>query len=133
MRQPNLANADMFASKRHRYIVLFKVTFTGCLLATLNVAFLVFFCKLNPLPPSDAIRKQKIISKDLFSSVWLQFKNYQTFANLKFKKIGIFQSLKLRILGGKFLLISLKLNLTPNTVGCYSLSNAVFSVPYHKK
>jgi len=39
--------------------------------------------------------------------------------NLKFNNLGIFQSLKLRILVGKILPISLKLNFTPNTLGCY--------------
>jgi len=34
---------------------------------------------------------------------------------------GIFQSLKLRILVEKILPISLKLNFTPNTLGCYVL------------
>ena len=37
------------------------------------------------------------------------------------KKIGIFSSLKLRILFRKFLSISLKLNFTPNTLGCCGL------------
>jgi len=35
--------------------------------------------------------------------------------------LGIFQSLKLRILMERILSISLKLNFTPNTLGCYEL------------
>jgi len=35
---------------------------------------------------------------------------------------GIFQSLKFRILMKKILPISLNLNFTPNTLGCYGLS-----------
>jgi len=41
--------------------------------------------------------------------------------NLNFNYSGIFQSLKLRILMEKILSISLMLNLTPNTLGCYGL------------
>jgi len=51
--------------------------------------FLVF---LNPLPPSDAVRKQTFILEDLFSSVLSQFKNSHPSGNLKFKILGIFQS-----------------------------------------
>jgi len=60
----------------------------------------VFF---NPLPPSDAVRKQKkkIIFEDLFSSVLSEFKKYHPYENLKFKNFGIFKSLKLRNLMGK--------------------------------
>jgi len=54
---------------------------------------------VNPLPPSDAVRKQKKnILKDLFSTVLTLFKKYHPSANMKFKNLGIFQSLKLRIL-----------------------------------
>jgi len=42
--------------------------------------------------------------------------------NLKFNYLGIFQSLKLRILKGKILSITLKQNFTPNTLGCYGLT-----------
>jgi len=51
-----------------------------------------------------------------------QFKKYHPPANLKFYNLGIFQSLKLRILVEKILLFSHKLNFTPNTLGCYGLS-----------
>ena len=55
---------------------------------------------INPLPPSDAVRKQKkkTISEDPFSSVLSHFKKYHTSGNLKFNNLGIFQSLKLRTL-----------------------------------
>jgi len=64
----------------------------------------------------------KNISEDLFSSALSQLKKYHPSGNLKFKYLGIFQSLKLRILMGKILSISLKLNFTPKTLGCYGLS-----------
>jgi len=41
---------------------------------------------------------------------------------MKFNNLGIFQSLKLRILLEKILSISLKLNFNPNTFGCKGLS-----------
>jgi len=41
--------------------------------------------------------------------------------NLKFYYSGISQSLKLRISLEKILSISLELNFTPNTLGCYGL------------
>jgi len=66
---------------------------------------------LNPLPPSDAARKQKkSIFEDLFRSVLTKFEKYHTSGNLKFNYFGIFQSLKLRYLMGKILRISLKVN-----------------------
>jgi len=43
-------------------------------------------------------RKKNILGGDLFSSVFLQFKEYHPSGNLKFNNLGIFQSLKLRIL-----------------------------------
>jgi len=50
-----------------------------------------------------------------FSSVLSQFKKKnQPSGNLKFNNLGIFQSLKFRILMEKILPISLKLNFTPN-------------------
>jgi len=51
---------------------------------------------INPLPPSDAVRKQKKI-EDLFSLVLTQFQKYHPLENLKFNYLGVFQSLKLRI------------------------------------
>jgi len=41
--------------------------------------------------------------------------------HLKFNILGICQSLKLRILAEKNLPVSLNLNFTPNTLGCYGL------------
>jgi len=52
----------------------------------------------NPLPPSDAFRKQKKIFWRIFSVQLSRFKKYNPSGNLKFKNLGIFQSLKLPIL-----------------------------------
>jgi len=65
---------------------------------------------------------EKFILEDSSSSVWSRFKKYHLLGNLKFNYLGIFQSLKLRILMEKVLPISLKLNFTPNTLGCYGLT-----------
>jgi len=46
-----------------------------------------------------------------------QLKNYHLSLNQKFNNLDIFQSLKLRILMGEKLPISLELNFTPNTLG----------------
>jgi len=79
--------------------------------------------RLNPLPPSDAVRKERrFILEDLFRAVLSQFKKYHPSQNLKFNYLGIFQSLKLRIILGKIPPISLKLNFNPNTLGCYGLN-----------
>ena len=58
---------------------------------------------------------------DLFSSVLSKLSKYHPSGNLKFNYLGIFQSLKFRILMEKIPPISLKLNFTPNTLGCYGL------------
>jgi len=52
-----------------------------------------------------------------------QFKKYHPSENLKFYNLGVFQSLKLRILMEKILLISLKLNFIPNALGGYGLTH----------
>jgi len=68
------------------------------------------------------LEKEKNILEELFSSVLPQLKKYPPPpGNLEFNYLGIFQSLKLRISMEKILLISLKLNFTPNTLGCYGL------------
>jgi len=64
---------------------------------------------------------EKIISEDLFSLVFSQYKNYLPTGNLKCNNLGIFQGLKLRNLIRKTFQISRKLNFTPNTLGCYGL------------
>jgi len=75
---------------------------------------------VNSLPPSDAVRNRKQnILEDLFSSALSQIKKYHPSENLKCINLGIFQSLKFRILMEKILPNSLKLNFTPNTLGCY--------------
>jgi len=55
-------------------------------------------------------------------------KKYHSSGNLKFYNIGIFKSLKLRILVKKILRISLELNFTPNTLGCKGLRFAAPSL-----
>jgi len=85
----------------------------------------VFF--LNPLPFSDAVRKQKKNLEDLSSSVLSQFKKYHPPGNQKFNYLGILKRLKFRISSEIILYISLKLNFTPNTLGCYRLNNAFSS------
>jgi len=78
---------------------------------------------ISPVPPCDAVRKQKKnILEDLFSSVLTQFKKYHPLGNLKCNYLGIFQSFKMRISMEKILSISLKLNFITNTLGCYGLS-----------
>jgi len=78
----------------------------------------------NPLPPSDAVRKQKKInSENLLSSVLSQFKKYHPSGNLNYINLGIFQSLTFRNFIEKILSIPVKLNFTPNTLGCYVLRN----------
>jgi len=77
---------------------------------------------INPLPPSDAVRKLKNLSERiLFTSVFSVLKKIHPSRKLKFNNLVIFQSLKLRNLMGKILRISLKLNFTTNTLGCYGL------------
>jgi len=64
---------------------------------------------------------EKNILEDLFSAALSQLK-YHLSGNLRFNYLGIFQSLKLSILVGKIVRISLELNFTPNTLGCLGLS-----------
>jgi len=66
---------------------------------------------------------EKNILEDLFSSVSSQFKNYYPSGNLKFNNLGISQNLKFRIFMEKIRSISLRLNFTPNTLGCYGLTS----------
>jgi len=54
-----------------------------------------------------------------------QFKKYHPSGNLKLTILGIFQSLKWRILVEKILPISLNLNFTPNTLGFHGLINNI--------
>jgi len=60
----------------------------------------------------------KCILEDLFSTVLSQFKKHHSSGNLIFNNLGIFQSLKFRILMERILPISLKVNFTQNTLGC---------------
>ena len=53
-----------------------------------------FIMRINPLPPSDAVRKQKKkILEDIFSPESPQFKKCHLSGNLKFINSGILQSL----------------------------------------
>jgi len=82
---------------------------------------------VNPQAPIDAVRKQKKkYFRDLFSLLLSKFKNYHPSGNLKLNNLGIFQSLKLLNLLGKIIRISLKLNFTPKTLGCYGLKTSLF-------
>jgi len=86
----------------------------------------IFF---HPSTPSVAVRKQKIfILDDLFHSVLSKLKKYHPSGNLKFNNLGIFPSLKLRILMGKIPPIPLKLNFTPNDLGYYGLNTELTGV-----
>jgi len=51
-----------------------------------------------------------------------QFRKDHPSGNLKFNDLSIFECLKFRILMEKNLLISLKQNFTPNTLGCHGLT-----------
>jgi len=77
------------------------------------------------MPYTETEKKQQKnnIPEDLLSSVMSQFKNNHPSENLKFNNLSIFQNSKLRISLEKFLLISLKLNFTPNTL----VSNGLIS------
>jgi len=55
-------------------------------------------------------------------------KKYHPSGNLKFDYLGIFQSIKLRILMEKIISIFLKLNFTPNTLGCYGSNSEALKV-----
>jgi len=83
---------------------------------------------LNPLPPSDAARKQK----NIFSSAVSQLKKYRPPGNLKLHYLRIFQSLKFRISMEKDPPICLKLISSPNTLGFYGLTpNSCFQNKHH--
>jgi len=71
--------------------------------------------------PAMPFGNTTFILEDHFSAVLLHLKKYRTSGNVTFNYLGIFQSLRLRISMGKILKISLKLNFTPNTLGCYVL------------
>jgi len=64
---------------------------------------------------------EKNLLEDLLSLVLSKFKKYHSLGNLEFNDFGIFQNLKFRIFMEKIVPISLKLNFTPNTFGCYGL------------
>jgi len=78
--------------------------------------------RLSHYRPAYRSETEKNILEDLLSSVLSKFKKYHPSGNLKFYNLDIFQSLKLRTLMGKILPFSLKLNFTPNTLGCYGLN-----------
>jgi len=77
---------------------------------------------------------RKNVLGDLFSLVLSQFKKCHYSEDIKFNNLGIFQSLKLRNSMGKNLQISLKLNFTQNTLGCYVFflfNKLFFYIFYH--
>jgi len=78
----------------------------------------IFSARL-PLTTAQRCRSEtgKNILEGLFSSELSFFLNHPS-GNLTFNNLGVFQSLKLRILREKILPISLKLNFAPNTLGC---------------
>jgi len=71
--------------------------------------------------PAVPFGNSKFYFRRSFSSVLSKFKKYLPYGNPKFNNLGIFQSLKLRNLMRKILRISLKLNITSNTLGCKRL------------
>jgi len=80
--------------------------------------------KRNPPTPGDAVRQQKkkyFRGSFQFSIVIIK-KKYHPSGNRKFNYLGIFQSLKLRILMEKIPQISRELNFTPHTLACYGLT-----------
>jgi len=87
---------------------------------------------LDPLPPSDAVRKQKKMFWRIFSVQYCQNlkEKYHPSGNLKFNNLGTFQSFKLRNFMGKIPQISLKLNVTPNTLGCWVKSTMLVFCKY---
>jgi len=64
----------------------------------------------RPAMPFGNRKKNSL--KDLFKSVFSQFKRYHPSGKWKFNNLSIFQSLKFRNLTGKSLRLSLKLNFT---------------------
>jgi len=90
----------------------------------------IIFQFINPLPPSDAVRKQKnLLLEDLFNTLMLQFKKYHSSENLKFANFDIFQSLKFGILLEKILPTYLKLNFTQITPGFKGLMRITDVLP----
>jgi len=59
--------------------------------------------QVNPLPHSDAVREQKKYFRGSLHFSILTMRKISRPRNLKFNNLGIFQSLKLRILMGKIL------------------------------
>jgi len=70
---------------------------------------------LKPLPPSNAVLKQKFILDPPVQYCHNFKKKYHPSGNLEFNNLGNFQSLALRLLVEKILPISLKLNFTSDT------------------
>jgi len=70
----------------------------------------------NKKKKKEKKRKKKRL-EELFSSLLSQFKKLSPLWKSKIIYLGISQNLKLRILMGKILPISVKLNFTPYTLG----------------
>ena len=83
------------------------------------------FCTEFPLTlyrPAMPFGNRKKDFWDLSCSVLSQLKKYPPSWNLKFSNLRILKGLKLRILVKKIVPVSLKLNFTPNTLGCKELT-----------
>jgi len=73
--------------------------------------------------PAMPFGNSKIYFRGSFQFILSQFKKYHPSGNVKFNHLSIFQSLEVRILMEIIILISLKLNFTPNISGCYGLKS----------
>jgi len=78
--------------------------------------------QLTHYRPAMPFGYRKKYFRGSFSSVLPQFKKYHPSGNLRFNNLGFSQSLKLRILVENSLPISLKLNVTTITLGCFQLN-----------
>jgi len=76
---------------------------------------------LTQYRPAMPFGNRKNYFRGSFELSIVHFKKYHPSGNLKFINLGIFQSLKIPFFE-KILLISLKLNFIPNTLGYYELS-----------
>jgi len=68
--------------------------------------------------PAMPFGNRKKYYKGSFQVSFVTVKKYHSSENQKFNNLGFFQSLKLRNSMGNSPLTSLRLNFTPNTLGC---------------
>jgi len=77
---------------------------------------------INPLTPSDAVRKPKnLLSRIILKRFWQNLKKYNPSGKRKFNNLGISQSLERNLIEKKTFEF-LNLNSNPNTLGGYGLS-----------